>query len=184
MCTPPAMFALSAFSKVVAYGEQVKATNAENSRRSLMRISAAKSRDNQTRATNLKIQQEIENKTQEKFDNDIAFMEKTATAYLGAGARGVAGRVLQNAWMQSESDRLKGQQVINTESSRLVAQGTIDRAGLDAQLESRINNLQPKAKPSFLPVATSVAMDYGDMRMDMEEIKLQKAQNSPENLAG
>lgn len=180
MCTPPAMFALSAIGRIVEYNEQVKATNAENDRRAKMRISAAKSRDLQARTANLKIEQEIENKTQEKFDNDIAFLEQQSTAYLGGLSRGIAGRVLKYSWMQSESDRLKGQQVLNTEASRLVAQGTIDRAGLDAQLESRINNLQPKAKPSFLPVAVGIGTDYGNMKITQAENALAVESMSPE----
>lgn len=156
MCDPvSAAMALSAVASHAAQAQQAKLTNQANAK---TRLQITDARDNTVRQQALKESQEKAQLAQKKIDSNIEAMELTSKASLSAGEAGVAGRVVDAIMTKYERDRLTTNTSISGDIETVGQQGMYDRAGIESDAQSRLNQYQPVKGPNPLVLAAGLAM--------------------------
>jgi flagellar motor protein MotB len=155
MCDP--VSAAMAFSAVASHAAQAQQAKLTNQRNAKARLQITNARDNSIRQQALKESQEKAQLAQKKMDSNIEAMELTSRASLSAGEAGVAGRVVDAIMTKYERDRLTTNTNISADIETVGTQGMYDRAGIESDAQSRLNQYQPVQGPNPLLLAAGLA---------------------------
>lgn len=68
-----------------------------------------------------------------------------------------------------ERDTLTSATNFNTEMTGMIAQNTMDRAGLESKAQGRINQFQPVSQPTPWMMMADVGMSVGEYELAMEK---------------
>lgn len=156
MCDP--VSAAMAFSAVAGHAAQAQQAKLTNQRNAKARLQITNARDNTVRQQALKESQEKAQLAQKKMDSNIEAMELTSRANLSAGEAGVAGRVVDAIMTKYERDRLTTNTNISADIDTVGAQGMYDRAGIESDAQSKLNQYQPVQGPNPLMLVAGLAM--------------------------
>lgn len=156
-------------STVAQFAAASQDANARNAQNEINRKQIADARDIENRGLNLQLTQALEKKAQEKKDKALEDMEGTATAKLAALEGGVEGRLISNIMGKYERDTLTSATNFNSEMTGMIAQNTMDRAGLESKAQGRINQFQPVSKPNPWMMMADVGMSVGEYELAMEK---------------
>ena len=126
------MTALSIGQSVLGFMDASRAARDQENRYLQNRMNAAQARDLQIQQLNRRAIQEAERSTGMKMDNAIAALEVAERKVVAAGEAGVGG--------QGTLDQLE-----------------LEKMGVDAQAQNRINSLKRGVQPSFLRMAVGTA---------------------------
>lgn len=118
-------------------------------------------RQRAAQAQNLKIQvlntrmlQEAESATQTKLDMQIAALENAETRAVTSGEAGLGGgSTVDNFIADPQTKRLRAETSINQTLKNMEHQLELDKMGVTAETENRINSLPRGQKPNFLMYA-------------------------------
>lgn len=149
-------------SSVVSFAAQQQQARQTNRRNAAARLQITNSRDNTIRQQALKESQEKAQLAQKKMDSNIEAMELTSRANLSAGEAGVAGRVVDAIMTKYERDRLTTNTNISADINTLGQQGMFDRAGIESDAQSQLNQYQPVKGPSVLGLVADVGMSVAE----------------------
>jgi hypothetical protein len=159
-----ALGVIAGMSSLVSYAGAQDQAQLTNSRNLLESRDALHARDDEVRQQILQENQQKANLAQQKLDNDVQAMEVMSKASLSAGEAGVAGRVVDAIMTKYERDRLTTNTTLSSDIENIALQGTFNRAGADAQTQSRLNQLQPVQGPSALGLVAELGMAYGEAK--------------------
>lgn len=121
------------------------------------RMGAAQSRDLQIQQLNRRAIQEAERTAGMKIDNAIAALEVSERKVVAAGEAGVGGQGLEQSLAMTEARRLRNNTLYNSQLKGTLDQIELEKMGVDANAQNRINSLQRGVQPSFLKMAVGAA---------------------------
>lgn len=158
------------FQAIAGFAAEQAAANAQDEANARTRLQIKQAGDDKIRQQVLKERTETNNLLQQKIDNDITALEQTQRALLSAGEANVAGRVVNAVGNKFERDRLTTNNTIETDLQMLALQGTFDRKGIDAEVQSQLNQYQPVDGPSPLLLAGDLGMSAVEADRRKKEI--------------
>lgn len=106
------------------------------------RANAIAARDLKVRQENIRLSQEQDNLAEKNINQKIEAMNTRARQIVSAGEAGVSGGVLESLLMETDATALRNRDANRTETKGLVAQSTVNRQGMDAEAQNRINSVK------------------------------------------
>ena len=115
---------------------------------------AAQAQDLKIQVLNTRMLQEAESASQTKLDMQIATLENAEKRAVVAGESGLGGgSTVDNFIADPETKRLRAETSINQTLKSMEHQLELDKMGVTAETENRINSLPRGQKPNFLMYA-------------------------------
>jgi hypothetical protein len=168
MCEPTLATALlisgaQSVLQIQAANQQYKAQEAQFAQN---RNNAIAARDVKARQENLKLQQESEAIAEKKLNQQIEAKEIRGRQIVSAGESGVGGGVLEALVRDTEATNLRNASAANAQVAGLRQQSAVNRQGMDAEAQNRINSVQRGQKPNALAIVAGNALSaYGSYNM-------------------
>lgn len=151
------MTALSIGQSVLGFMDASRAARDQENRYLQNRMNAAQARDLQIQQLNRRAIQEAERSTGMKMDNAIAALEVAERKVVASGEAGVGGQGLEQQLAMTEARRLRNNTLYNSQLKGTLDQLELEKMGVDAQAQNRINSLKRGVQPSFLRMAVGTA---------------------------
>lgn len=136
---------------LINYGIEKKQARLDEAKYQQNRINAAAARDLEISVLNRRMIQEGEAASAQKEQLAIAALQKTETSKVAAGETGFkGGSSIDNAVSKFETARLKGTDVINTQTEALRQEIELQKLGSNSKAINRIDSMPRGQEPSFL----------------------------------
>lgn len=132
-------------------------------------------RQNAAVAQNLKISQMNQRMIQEgekaagdKLNLAISALKATEASKVKSGESGFSGNTIDALNSQYETQRLRGTDIINQNTENLRAQIEMEKKGVSAETQSRINSLPRGQQPDFMSYAIPAALSVAGAKYGSE----------------
>ena len=147
----PFMAMAAGAETLINFGIQQQQARLDEAKYQQNRINAVAARDLEISVLNRRMIQEGEAASAQKEQLAISALQKTETSKVAAGESGFkGGSSIDNAVSKFETARLKGTDVINTQTEAIRQEIELQKLGANSKAINRIDSMPRGQEPSFL----------------------------------